>query len=112
MIFWLDTTLTNSRQKQLDILLELEQLKEKLGIALVYFNDVEQEKKRISGLEAVRDTTSRDTTGLVVQEKVDSLATLFAEIRIIVPDPRSPKNMGSLPIFEVKYSMKRTEEEE
>lgn len=127
---YMDTTLTNSRQKQLDVLLELEQLKEKLGIALVYFNDVEQEKERISGLEAVRDTTARDTTGLVVQEKVDSLATLFAEtrrqqirnylhmkndstqIRIIIPDPRSPKNVGSLPIFEVKYSMERAEEEE
>jgi hypothetical protein len=49
---YLDTLFTADRQRQLDLLLELEQKKEGLEIELVYFNDREIEKQRIAVAEA------------------------------------------------------------
>ena len=40
--------LTATRQKQLDLLLKLEQKKDGLGIELVYFNDIDKEKEQIA----------------------------------------------------------------
>ena len=45
---YLDTLLTVEKQKQLDLLLEIESKKEGLGIELVYFNDVVKEKEQIA----------------------------------------------------------------
>jgi hypothetical protein len=60
---------------------------------------------------------------IVPSTTIDSLSVLFAQtrknslekylhskydstqIRFIIPDPQSPKNVGSLPQFETKYSM-------
>ena len=49
---YLDTTFTAERQRQLDLLLQLEQKKDDLKIELVYFNDVEIEKRQIAVEEA------------------------------------------------------------
>jgi hypothetical protein len=49
---YLDTIFTADRQRQLDLLLTLEQKKEGLEIELVYFNDREIEKRQIAVDEA------------------------------------------------------------
>lgn len=153
---YLDTTLTAGRQKQLDLLLELEQKKEGLGIELVYFNDVEIEKEIIALDEVgkmfyaetnqdywanedafrqfVQTIVPNDTLEVTKaclqiagQTMVDSLAKVFADkrysiinsylfkandstmIRNSVSNSNAPKNVGSKPIFEVKYTMKEEE---
>lgn len=45
---YMDTILTSEKQRQLNLLLELEQKKENLKIELVYFNDREIEKQQIA----------------------------------------------------------------
>jgi hypothetical protein len=149
---YLDTTLTEAHRKQLDLLLELEQKKEGLKIELVYFNDIEAEKRQITVDEAgkqflantgknyhtdekdflafLEERTQSDSVDIVDASRklvsattVDSLASLFAQtrkssiekylhltndstlIQFLIPDPQSPKNVGSLPQFELKYSM-------
>lgn len=149
---YLDTALTEAHRKQLDLLLELEQKKDGLKIELVYFNDIETEKRQITVDEAgkqflagtgknyrtdekdfiafLEERTQSDSVDIVDASKklvsvttVDSLATLFAQtrkssiekylhqandstmIQFQIPDPQSPKNVGSLPQFELKYSM-------
>jgi len=151
-----DTTLTAGRQKQLDLLLELEQKKEGLGIELVYFNDMEIEKEIIAlddvgrmfynetnldywanedafreyvKIKVPNDTLEVTKACLQIADQimVDSIAKLFSErrysiindylysindsttIRSSVSNPKAPKNAGSKPLFEVKYTM--TEEE-
>jgi hypothetical protein len=153
---YLDTAFTAERQRQIDLLLELEQKKEELEIELVYFNDVEREKKQIvveeagklfeleSGknyrtnekefIEFLKGKTETDSVEIVTasftlipSERVDSIAKLFAQtrragienylhkmsdstaIKVFIPDPRSPKNAGSEPRFEVKYSIEGME---
>lgn len=153
-----DTTLTDKRRKQLDLLLELEQKKEGLGIELVYFNDVELEKEVIAldevGKMYFKETNkdywanedefreyvktiipndSLEVTKACLQiadiTLVDSLAKLFTDrryaninnylhsvndstaIRTSVSNPKAPKNAGSLPIFEAKYTMNEEEVE-
>jgi hypothetical protein len=108
---YLDTTFTAKRQKQLDLLLELEQKKEGLDIELVYFNDVELEREQIAIAEAgkefnaqsrkdyredektfvkyLHDQTNNDTLSiidasiaLIEPAIVDSIAVLYARTRI------------------------------
>ena len=154
-----DTTLTAGRQKQLDLLLELEQKKQGLEIELMYFNDQQKEKEALAVAEAGRQYTARtskdykeDEEGFMayLAEKAGSDSVDIAQVclkladpalldtlvdtfnkyryervkqyltmandstRIItsVSNPSAPKNVGSLPVFEVKYSMKNPEEEE
>ena len=149
---YLDTIFTSERQKQLDLLLELEQKKNGLDIELVYFNDIETEKRQITVNEAgklftsetgknyrndekdfidfLKEKTKADSLDIVEASKtivpatiIDSLSILFAQtrknslekylhsvndstqIRFNISDPKSPKNVGSLPQFETKYSM-------
>lgn len=45
---YLDTLLTEKKQKQIDLLIELESKKDGLGIELVYFNDIDKEKEQIA----------------------------------------------------------------
>jgi len=150
---YLDTTFTAKRQKQLDLLLELEQKKDGLDIELVYFNDVNLEKEQIAIAEAgkkfnaqakkdyredekafvnyLREVTKNDTLSILDASvavadpiMIDSIADMFAKkridiinqylmkigdstaIRTSIPNPEAPKNIGSKPVFEVKYSMK------
>lgn len=149
---YLDTIFTSERQKQLDLLLELEQKKNGLDIELVYFNDIETEKRQITVNEAgklftsetgknyrnyekdfidfLKEKTKADSLDIVEASKtivpatiIDSLSILFAQtrknslekylhsvndstqIRFNLSDSKSPKNVGSLPQFETKYSM-------
>lgn len=106
-----DTSLTDKRRNQLDLLLSLEEKKEGLGIELVYFNDMGKEK------EQIYEDNPAD------KEVIDSLATILKQTRVsLVNDylnfmndstriitsysnPEAPGNMGSIPRFEVKYSM-------
>ena len=110
-----DTTLTDQRKKQLDLLLTLEEKKDGLGIELVYFNDLEKEKEHMGVTESNKAI-------------IDSLTTIFKQRRVSLvndylsfnndstliftsfSDPGAPGNMGSIPRFEVKYSMKEESE--
>ena len=126
---YLDTTLTDGRQKQLDLLLELEQIKEGLEIELLYFNDLDLEKKQIalelSGVSPP-DSLGEDLLKTMVG-KIDSTAHLFTNVRlariesylfaqndstqiqVFRSDIRAPQNVGSNPRFEVNYSVREAE---
>ena len=153
---YLDTVFTAARQKQIDLLLELEKLKEGLEIELVYFNDIEKEKEQIAVDEAGKlfnNSTGNDyridkedfveflkskiatdsidiiesSKKIVQASRIDSLAEMYAlsrrtslekylqgandstKIKFSVPAAQSPKNVGSQPKFEVKYSIKQEE---
>ncbi|MGW8316473.1 MAG: DUF748 domain-containing protein [Bacteroidales bacterium] len=126
---YLDTTLTDYHLKQMETLLELEEVKPSLEIELIYFNDPEREKQEI--LKAV---TELDSAGLQTLDpsvlntiKADSIYAGYEELRIhkvksylrtasdstgiIVTraNPQDPMNVGSLPRFEARYSMKDEE---
>jgi hypothetical protein len=153
---YLDTLFTPMRQRQLDLLLELEQKKKGLDIELVYFNDVENEFEQIALYQA-GELFNRETGQDYLKEKeafvefvlnkiapdsmaleraciklseasvLDSISDSFRNrrisalenylrttndstiIHISIPDPDAPKNVGSKPLFEVKYSMKDAE---
>jgi len=108
---YMDTTLTERRLKQLDLLLELEQKKGGLDIELVYFNDVQLEKEQIAIVQAgnefnahsrkdygedekafvkyLHEQTNNDTLNildasiaLIDPKIVDSIAGLFAQKRV------------------------------
>lgn len=149
---YLDTAFTAGRQRQLDLLLELEQKKPGLEIELVYYNDVEIEKRQIAVDEAGKlflEQSGKDyraseedfieflkakthahsvniaeaSMTLIPVSTIDSIADLYSQLRRVslekylhqlndstqirfpVPDPKSPKNIGSFPHFELKYSM-------
>ncbi len=153
---YLDTLFTPARQRQLDLLLELEQKKEGLDIELVYFNDVEKEFEQIALYQAGELFNSetgqdylkeKDAFAEFVLNKIgpdsmaleraciklseasvlDSISDSFINrrisalenylrttndstiIHISIPDSDAPKNVGSKPLFEVKYSMKDAE---
>jgi len=150
---YLDTVFTEKRQRQLDLLLQLEQEKPDLEIELIYLNDPELEKNEIAKAEAgkvfmekkkkdyqvdntgfeafVRAEVKSDTMDmlkacrqLVEKSKIDSLFDQYnrerisdiehyltrandsTEIVVIREKPDAPKNLGSKPIFDVKYGMK------
>lgn len=149
---YLDTLLTEERQNQLDLLMELENAKEGLEIKLVYYNDLEKESGHIAVAEAgkqYRNETGKDyqrdgagfenylrlktgidsldvvevSRSLILKETLDSLALEISRSRLqgiehylkasgdptqietVGYNPKSPANVGSLPRFEVKYSM-------
>ncbi len=109
---YMDTLLTAQRQHQLDLLIELEEVKEGLGIELVYFNDAEKEKEMI----ALTDLS-------LEEEEVEKLATIFSnsrmtvlekylhsvndstQIKFSISNPGDPDNMGSKPFFRILYSL-------
>ncbi|MCK5855952.1 MAG: DUF748 domain-containing protein [Bacteroidales bacterium] len=149
---YLDTTLSNHVQHQLDMLIKLEEAKPGLKIKMAYVNDVKKEKALISVNEVgkefnvvnksdftkkdeefvayIKAQTLKDSIDietdcmlLVGQYKVDSLYQNYSTKRIekinnylhskndstqirIEPLHRSlPKNIGSIPMFEMKYSV-------
>lgn len=121
-----DTTLTDPVSKQLETLLELEEIKPSLEIELIYFNDPDLEKREILMEETESDSAAVQALDPAVLEAInpDSLVTTYETLRIrkvesylrtnrdstqitvIRSDPRDPMNVGSMPRFEVKYSMK------
>jgi len=150
---YLDTIFTTAQQKQINLLLQLEQKKDDLEIELVYFNDAEIEKQKIAVAEAgklfaaktnkdyktdnidfidfLKSETETDSVDIITASEklisattIDSLLVQFAEIRrnnieqylintsdstdikVVIPNSKSPKNIGVEPTFEVKYSMK------
>lgn len=150
---YLDTTFTAQKQRQLDLLLELEQKKDNLEIELAYFNDVEMEKEQVAIAEAgklfstktgldyrndqiafvdfLKKETKSDAVDIVLASKtlipeatIDTISIQLkntrierieqylsqksdtTQIKIYIPDPKSPKNVGSEPVFEVKYTMR------
>jgi hypothetical protein len=110
---YLDTTLTAQRQHQLDLLLELEQKKEGLGIELVYFNDTDKEKEMIAADDNRKKENELDNQATLLSgSRVSVLGNYLRSandstlIRITISDPRDPKNTGSKPVFKVIYSIK------
>ena len=151
---FLDTTFTEKRQRQLDLLMQLEKQKPDLEIELIYFNDPELEKREIAMVEVGKtyeanfpdrnyeddkegfeefvlskvenDTLNMLDACMLVADHalVDSIAASFdkrrfsdidsylhqmndsTEISVIIASTDAPKNLGSKPIFEVKYGMK------
>jgi hypothetical protein len=151
-----DTTLTSERQKQLDLLLELEQKKDGLSIELVYFNDETKEKEALAieevgnnflkqtnlnyreNEEAFFDYVMAETKSdsmdlaeaclmLTNETRLDTLVDYYSQwrinqvtdyfslksdstlIHVIVSNPEAPKNLGSRPMFEIKYSVLQPE---
>ena len=150
---FLDTAFTENKQKQLNLLLQLEQQKPELEIELIYFKDPELEGNELALAEAgrlfmkrknkdylahrdefesfVRKQVKSDTINilaacrkLIDQNVIDSLLHSYdekrldniesylhqvndsTEILVIKSKPGAPKNIGSTPVFEVKYGMK------
>jgi hypothetical protein len=115
-----DTILTAGRQRQLDLLLDLEQKKKGLEIELVYFNDSDKEKEAIAVAEAGKQLTNPvvldslvNLNATVRKEQIDKY--LFSKsdstgIYTTISNKDAPKNTGSFPLFEVKYSIKNKHE--
>jgi hypothetical protein len=108
----MDTTLTAGRQHQLDLLLELGQKKAGLGIEMVYFNDVDKEKAFIAEQKKPTDPAEIDTLlGMYTDARFHVLESYLHSvndstlIKISTADSRDPKNVGSLPVFQVVYSI-------
>jgi len=124
-----DTTFNESIQKQLDLLVELEQMKPSMEIELVYFNDPEREAREIVMAETGGDSIQILTLDPASPEitAADSMVVVFSETRIRQieqylhavsdsaqimlsrSDPKDPLNVGSRPRFEMRYSMKDEE---
>jgi len=150
---YLDTAFTVDRQRQLDLLLTLEQKKTDLEIELMYYNDRENERRVATVNEAgklfaaetgqdykanekdfiqfLKSKIEADSVDIVAASEklvpvatIDSLLDQFANsrrnsiekylsstsdstgIKVFIPEAKSPKNVGSEPVFEVKYTMK------
>lgn len=120
-----DTTMTNQIRGQLDLLLSLEEKKEGLGIELVYYSEVEKEKEQLSlafADQAVPAETRLDSAQLdlhyaelaeLFKQKRMSLVSDYLKImndstRISISQshPEEPGNLGSVPKFDVDYSMR------
>jgi hypothetical protein len=121
-----DTLLTEKIEDQIELLLELEAMKPTLEIELIYFNDPEREQQAILMAETGTDSIGVAALEPKVVEQVaaDSLTVLYSQVRIrkidqtlhalrdstqivvLQSDLQDPLNVGSLPRFEVRYSMK------
>jgi hypothetical protein len=121
-----DTVLTEGIQKQLDLLVELEQIKPSMEIELIYFNDTDKEAEEVIMSATGRDSIEIRTLDPASPEllEADSMVVAFNQTRISMveqyllsasdstqivisrSDPRDPLNVGSRPKFEMRYSMK------
>jgi hypothetical protein len=121
-----DTVLTEGIQKQLDLLVELEQIKPSMEIELIYFNDPDKEAEEVIMSATGRDSIEIRTLDPASPEllEADSMVVAFNQTRISMveqyllsasdstqivisrSDPRDPLNVGSRPKFEMRYSMK------
>lgn len=122
-----DTVLSDYNREQLDLLLELEQLKPGLEIEMIYYNDREREKETV--LEVASADSISGEPGPAAAEAVaaDSVMTVYEEIRfrkiedylgsvqdsthiyLSRSNPGDPLNVGSRPRFLVHYSLKDSE---
>lgn len=119
-----DSLLTEQRTEQLNLLLSLEEKKEGLGIELIYYNDAEKETGQIFLAEAGENLPSlSEADSLDLARSSAELTETFSLTRILLVDSYlktnndstnivisrshadAPGNMGSIPRFEVKYSM-------
>ncbi|WMI65097.1 DUF748 domain-containing protein [Aestuariibaculum sp. YM273] len=110
---YMDTTLVNRKEHQLDLLRKLEKNKPGLDIELVYFNDKNKQKEEISKALKLVDTTEINAVSKAFDSiRVASVKTYLTQqsndstkIKITIPSPTNLKNTGSQPVFEIKYKM-------
>jgi hypothetical protein len=126
-----DTLLTDQMKHQLDLLLSLEEKKEGLGIELVYYSDLDKEIEQLGlVLAGQSDTTVMPMDSVALEQHYLEMAELFKQKRIsLVSDylrtandstqivttpshPDAPDNVGSVPGFEVEYSILEYREED
>jgi hypothetical protein len=112
---YLDTTLTPQKQRQLELLLNLEDQKPGLQIDMIYYNDINKEKELI----AVENYNTWDEAALQVQADImarsrirlleDHLMAVndSTTINITSSNPDDPKNIGSKPVFQIIYFNER-----
>jgi hypothetical protein len=109
---YIDTTLTAQRQRQLDLLLELEQQKEGLAIELIYFNDITLEQEVIVDQLLKNRYTATKMAEQFANSRIDILERYLhsvndsTAIRILVANPADPKNVAIKPEFEIVFSLK------
>lgn len=124
-----DSTFTEDIQKQLDLLIELEQMKPSMEIELIYFNDPGREAREIVMAETGSDSVQIQNLDPATLEftEADSMVVIFnqarirhiekylytasdsTQIMISRSDPKDPLNVGSRPRFVMHYSMKDEE---
>lgn len=109
---YMDTLFTENRQKQLDLLLDLEQKKEGIGIELIYYNDIEKEKELTAKENNLEDTIrvtemAEAFKAARVREIKDYLTSAgdSTNIKVSLSKEADPKNIGSKPVFQIEYSM-------
>lgn len=126
-----DTVLTDQRKEQLDLLLSLEEKKEGLGMELIYYTDFDREKDQVFSSESEKKQaplsktdslelaqTSADLVELFKQTRIrlvnDYLRLMRDSTRIFtsVAHPNAAGNVGTLPKFEVEYTMSEYREED
>ncbi len=109
---YLDTSLTDRKQRQLDLLLQLELQKPGLDMELVYFNDKEQEKQQmiLAGVDLPEEEMNLQLEALKAI-RIGSLENYLKSrraattIHLSESDARDPENLGSRPKFKVVYSL-------
>lgn len=117
---YLDTTITAQKQRQLELLLKLEEQKPGLQIDMTYYNDINKEEELISGgaINYADDPEIRARA-----ERMAALRKSLLEehlhavndstsIRITAADAQDPKNIGSRPVFMITYTLNETEQDE
>jgi hypothetical protein len=109
---YMDTVLTDNRQKQLDLLLDLEQKKEGLGIELIYFNDADKEKEHIKKAKKLEDeeeiiALAETVKSARIQSLLNYLVSASDSTSIKVTESKDidPANTGIKPVFRIEYSM-------
>ncbi len=107
-----DTSLTVEKQRQLELLLQLENQKPGLGIELVYYNDETKEKEFIRSLDQSRDEAEIQALAeLYKSARLQNLGNFLkgesdsTNIIISFSDVYHPDNSGSLPVFRIIYSL-------
>lgn len=105
-----DSTLTPAHLRRIKLYTELEKKKPDMKMELSYFNDDSLERNELAKV-------------IVGAHKIDSLQQCFSKarirkieealksaddstkIKIVIPPKASPENVGSRPVFELKYSV-------
>jgi hypothetical protein len=119
-----DSLLNEVRTEQLNLLLSLEEKKEGLGMELIYYNDAQKESQVIFQEEAAKRQSPLSEADSVELVRISAEITeLFTRTRMRLVDDYlqsmndsttiftsrshadAPGNLGSIPRFEVKYSM-------
>jgi len=126
-----DTTLTDQRKEQLDLLLSLEAKKEGLGMELIYYNDADKERDQVFLAESAKKQSSiPEADSIELAQSCAELVELYKHTRIrLVNDylksvndssriftseshADASGNVGSIPRLEVEYTMSEYREED